>query len=305
MAPSRSPQSCRWCFTLNNPTDDEQQELVDTISDPSQCKYAVFGREVGENGTPHFQGFVIFVSRLRLRSAKLKICVRAHLEVTRGTSQQASDYCKKDGDFEEFGTIPNEQGRRTDIEEIIRWGEEFEQSHGRPAASPEVAREQPQAYLRFPRLVRLFEQRAAVPELRNGNPTEWQRQLGDELNGEADDRSIIFYVDVDGGKGKTWFQQWYLSNNPDRVQVLGVGRRDDIAYAIDARKEVFFFNVARGGMEYFQYRLAEDLKDRMVWSPKYMGRMKYLRKNPHVVVFCNESPDEEKMSSDRYDIRTI
>lgn len=301
---NRAPQSCRWCFTLNNPTDDESQSLFEILDDRTRVKYAVVGKEVGETGTPHLQGFVIFVTRKRLRAAKLLISARAHLEIARGTSTEASVYCKKEGDFEEYGELI-EQGRRTDLEEVIRWGEEFERSNGRPATSPDVAREQPQAYIRFPRMVRLFEARAEAPTLREGQPTQWQAELAAELEIPADDRKVIFYVDSDGGKGKTWFQQWFLSQHPDRVQILGVGKRDDIAFALDVRKSIFFFNVARGGMEYFQYRLLEDIKDRMIWSPKYQGKMKYLRTNPHVVVFCNEEVDENKMTGDRYDIRTI
>ena len=54
----------RWCFTINNPTDDdmfwedaEQQEKFDFLA----VQY-----EVGEQGTPHYQGFVILKRRNRL-----------------------------------------------------------------------------------------------------------------------------------------------------------------------------------------------------------------------------------------------
>lgn len=301
---NRAPQSCRWCFTLNNPTDDESQSLFEILDDRNRVKYAVVGKEVGESGTPHLQGFVIFTTNKRLRAAKLLISPRAHLEIARGTSAQASLYCKKDNDFEEYGVL-SEQGRRSDLEEIIEWGEEFERINGRAPTSPEVARSQPQAYLKYPRVVRLFEQRSAPPTLRQGQPTEWQSALETELATPADDRKIIFYVDSDGGKGKTWFQQYFLTKFPDKTQILSIGKRDDLAYSVNVTKSVFFFNIPRGGMEFFQYVIAESIKDRMVFSTKYQSKMKFLSETPHVVIFCNEEPDESKMSADRFDIRLI
>nr|AUF34970.1 putative replication-associated protein [uncultured virus] len=92
-----------------------------------------------------------------------------------------------------------------------------------------------------------------------------------------------------------------LTQFPDKVQILSGGKRDDIAHAIDPSKQIFLFNVPRGGMEYLQYTILEQIKDRMVFSPKYNSQTKILRNRAHVVVFSNEMPDIEKMTHDRYD----
>lgn len=88
-----------YCFTSNNYTDE-------TLASWRGCgsKYLVIGKEVGESGTPHLQGYVEFATVKSLSQLKA-IDGRAHFEVRKGTPQQAADYCKKDGDFEESGTI--------------------------------------------------------------------------------------------------------------------------------------------------------------------------------------------------------
>lgn len=82
--------------------------------------YLVFGREVGSNGTPHLQGYVSFSKRRSLSYVRKKFGKRCHCEIARGSPQQASDYCKKEGDFEEFGTLPRGRGQRSDIESAIK-----------------------------------------------------------------------------------------------------------------------------------------------------------------------------------------
>ncbi len=95
---TKSPQSKRWCYTLNNPVQPiPWNELTQ--------EYHVYGEEVGESGTKHYQGYVCFKTAKRLTQLKELNC-NAHWEPARGNNQQAADYCKKDGKVVEFGTLP-------------------------------------------------------------------------------------------------------------------------------------------------------------------------------------------------------
>lgn len=107
-SPRDSGKYRHWCFTINNPTADDNisKEKFEHIS------YLIAGKEVGEDGTPHLQGYVCFINRKRLTTVK-KFFPRAHLEVKKGTVKQALTYCKKDGDWEEWGVVPVTQKEAT------------------------------------------------------------------------------------------------------------------------------------------------------------------------------------------------
>lgn len=133
---------CRaFVFTINNYTD----EVVEALHS-YECRYLVYGKEVGESGTPHLQGYVEHKDALTYSAFNKKLGLKkggpfASCKKREGTPKQAAGYCKKgkeelqtrDGtssycqfyenpsktwDGFERGTI-SEQGQRTDIQEVI------------------------------------------------------------------------------------------------------------------------------------------------------------------------------------------
>ena len=296
---SNNYQAKRWVFTLNNWTELEYSHILNNLDN---YDYIVVGKEVGEQGTPHLQGFVILKTKLRLNQVKRLLCQRCHLEICRGTPEQASDYCKKDNDFVEHGTLPAKQPKRpTEFERFRDWVLEQEA----PISERALILKFPSLYGRYyGALKRIIAVLGPKPDLVRGELREWQQHMLEVVDGEPDDRGINFVVDPEGGKGKSWFTRYMLTTH-DNCQRLSVGKRDDLAYAIDPEKRIFLFDIPRGQSEYLQYGVLEGLKDQMIFSPKYESASKILHDKVHVVVFMNEEPDLNAMTGDRYKITRL
>lgn len=294
--PSQS-RSTRWCFTINNPTEENETTLQ-----ALDVKYLVYGRETGEQGTFHLQGFVIWHHAKSLTSSREHLG-GGHLEPARGTNAQAADYCKKDGNYYETGELPAPSGQGSVWKDFQEWVRELDHW----PTDTEFADRFPNLFVRYyggaQRLIGLYHQR--VRPVNGDYRVGWQSELKHDLDGTADDRSIIFIVDKVGDEGKTWFTQKYRSQHPDKVQVLRAGASKDQAHAVLETRSIFFFDIPRGKMEFLSYDLLECLKDGMVFSPKYESKEKWWMENNHVVVFCNEMPDLNKLSEDRFDVREI
>ncbi len=298
-------QSRNWCFTLNNYSD-EEVAVIDAIFQDG-VSYVTYGKEVGENGTPHLQGFIIFDRKKRFTAVKLVLGNRVHLEPARGPAYRAAVYCHKDGDFKEFGTRPScARGNGHQFADYVRWINEFYDEFHRRPTEREIANAYPALFVRYSRaLNELTNHLVPYPDIQEGELRDWQIELERQLSEEPNDRTVNFVYDPAGGKGKSFFMRWYFSKHGDKTQLLSAGKRDDIAHSIDPYKTVFLFNIPRGGMEFLQYTILEQLKDRVVFSPKYNSTTKILSNKCHVVVFCNEFPNLDKMTADRYNLINI
>lgn len=90
------PQGRKWCFTLNNYTEDELNAYIQLLDSRSQY---VIGKEVGEEGTPHLQGYFECKSPKKFSMVKRWLGDRAHIEKAKGSQEQNYKYCTKDGEF--------------------------------------------------------------------------------------------------------------------------------------------------------------------------------------------------------------
>jgi len=106
-----SPKARSFVFTLNNYTDDEFMLIKEL-----KYKYIVIGDEIGENGTPHLQGYVNFSSPISFNTIK-KAMPRAHIETAKGNARQNYEYCSKQQLKYEDGVRP-EMGKRKDLDTI-------------------------------------------------------------------------------------------------------------------------------------------------------------------------------------------
>lgn len=83
----------RMAITINNPTDDDYQQMHDICK---IARYAVAADEVGACGTPHIQAYVALKQEKKQRqSGWKKLLPCAHFTFNIRTEKYASDYCKK------------------------------------------------------------------------------------------------------------------------------------------------------------------------------------------------------------------
>lgn len=119
-------QSRSWCFTLNNPDLGEDKNLVhDPLPIWKGLRYRLHSFEIGENGTPHFQGFAYFERPVRLAALK-KMSHTAHWEQLRGNFEQNKAYCTKSSTHVAgpwiYGDPPRTPKEKGDAEKE-RWAE--------------------------------------------------------------------------------------------------------------------------------------------------------------------------------------
>lgn len=108
-------RSRKYVFTINNYTDDDIARLSNMGT-----LYLCYGKETGENGTPHLQGFLYYKNSKSFNAIK-KNLPRAHLEIAKGSVAQNVEYCSKDGDFTELGKRP----RKYEINNLSRYSPDW------------------------------------------------------------------------------------------------------------------------------------------------------------------------------------
>jgi len=92
--------------------------VTEPVWDDKKMKYLIYGKEIcPTTQKQHWQGAVYFFDKVSLKQAQKILQIgNSHMEtVVKDSEAGAVEYCKKDGDFKEFGIKPK-QGKRNDLE---------------------------------------------------------------------------------------------------------------------------------------------------------------------------------------------
>lgn len=266
-SPATSSKKFRnWFFTWNNFNDDDWKNLKCWLESEKTKRYAC-QPEIGKSGTPHIQGVIAFINARSLKQLHDR-WPKIHWEVCKSL-KDAVEYCTK-------------------VE--TRAGEGIEKK----------------------------DETIVVDPLLNKTMRDWQNNLLTILEKKPDDRKIIWIHDEFGNSGKTSLAKHLCIKHPDETLYLSGGPSNckygimSFLYTKSKGKWVrnervlktVIFDFTRSVEERVSYQALEEIKNGIFFNTKYETMM-VMYNCPHVVVFANFSPDESKLSSDRWLIVNI
>jgi hypothetical protein len=254
-----------WCFTINNWSQDEKTILTAHF-EKLKCRW-IMGEEVGKEGTPHLQGSVYFESAKSF-SAMKKLMPTAHLEIMRGTWDQNTKYCSKEGkatgklvDDYEQSLIDRRQAKLNKFlnHPWKEWQREIIEMVSKPAEKRKIY---------------------------------WiVGTVGGEGKSELVEYLALLYdVILAEGKKSDVFNQ--CISRVEKFKKEKKALTDPKCILCDVPRSI--------DSEYVSYTALEKLKDGLCYSGKYEGGRIEFVDQVHVLVFSNNHPILSKLSKDRW-----
>lgn len=293
-------RSNRVCFTVNNYTL-RDLELCQLFAAQDGVTYFIAAQEIGENGTPHIQGFAHVNEDpkkcgLNYWKSRLPFSNAAHYSNAKGSDEANQAYCSKDDGGGPYISTGCPAPPETDVFAAIM-------SDCHTLSVGEILLKYPRFglmyYSNIKNLVEQFQHPTMDAKLAKLRP--WQDIVMDKLKNQSE-RKILFVVDIDGGKGKSVLTK-HIFTSEDTWMCQG-GKINDLMFAFVPAEYVIFDMARCNNTDYYPWNFMENLKNGWFTSTKYKGGMKVF-KSPKIVVFMNEDPPRDKLSSDRYEIYNI
>lgn len=329
-ATSHNSAATRFCFTFNNPSEDQIENVKGYLTD--KCTYGVFGFEhwhrtdeecpeewLPAEGTPHLQGYYELANRSKLGTQIRRPEFQgAHLETARASGTVNTDYCRKEWDRRQAAIARGEevepmdprlepfvvgemradrtgQGHRTDLDELKEFIENC-------STWKQVIRDGPAAVAKNLGYAKQLFNAKTPRSIAFAPRTGFQKDLLDMVQEVPDDRKIVWIYDPQGGMGKSTLCNALIRNHG---AFYCAGKGADMFYAYDFERIVLIDVPRSTTEEYISYGAIEKLKDGLIFSPKYESGMKIRDDPAHVIVFANCKPAEGKWTEDRLDLRQI
>ena len=311
---SKRVRSNRIVFTLNNPSENEQQCLVDRLNSlwKTSCLiYTIVGSEIAPTtGTPHLQGFVsLKPSFMKANSgtpSRWKSVIpglaRAHLEGAYGSDLDSKTYCSKDSTLLELGN-PADPTLGGVFGQILKC-----------QSLEEATNTDPETRLKYHFQLKDIFQTAFVQQYSKPLTTvpklsSWQVETCMTLLTQTR-RSILWIVDEKGGRGKTTLRDFLTTRLGSSCFFSTGGKNSDIVHSLVARQTVIkyvIFDYPRNTRpEFYNWKLLEDFKNGDVESGKYNSVV--LKFPPmHVLVLGNHPLDDvrSRLTHDRWNVHIL
>lgn len=280
-----------YCFTIHL----REGWLFDD-SNFHEAQYLILQlEECPDSGRLHYQGYV--QCKTKSRPTRVKSILKAnhaHLEIRRGTPEQARDYCKKeesrvDGPWE-YGEFKPSRGRgtRTDVRDFVDFLR-------RPETTEEMVMDQMgPMVLRFTRWRELWRHYHPPSfQMEEIVLRPWQVGLMETLNGPWQRRKIYWIWSQASGTGKTTFSNYVFL----RLKCLLTQdfNWSNLVYAVPTGLKVLWFNLPYDAVvnETVLTTLEKASDGGPVFSTKYESVQKVLC--AHVVVTSNFEPPFERL----------
>lgn len=310
-----------WCFTLNNYSATDET-FLNGVTKTTWANYVIYGKEIGKNGTPHLQGYLELKNPMKLTGLTNKFGKKYHWEKRRGTQQQAIDYCKKDGNWKEFGVkraSPKERASNGGTMKNVYKVEAIElavELHNNKndcmgAVIETIGDSALFCYNSIEReIVRLLtnkkkqEALKIYKELEYKDLYEWQKLVINKL-AVQNERKILWVWEKVGNIGKSFLANFIVAHY--NAFLVTSGKSSDIIHAFN-NEEIVVCDYARtkekvdehGTSTTINYELIEGFKNGRYFSGKYDSQIKIFPPCS-VVCFANFAPEWSKLSLDRWD----
>ncbi|MEO5351244.1 MAG: hypothetical protein H7836_16605 [Magnetococcus sp. YQC-3] len=256
--------------------------------------YLVIGEHIGSKShIRHIHALIEFANSISFNTIKSAV-PRARIERRRGTALQAREYINKDKKILFEDGEPSQQGGRfAAIVDMLSEKKEMK----------EIVKKFPEEYIKFHSGIEAAARILTETSLEDLDEykgplifKDWQQRIIDVVESKPDPRKVFWVTDKLGNTGKTWLGLYLKLKY--KAAYFNNSKTADIAYAYNGERTVVF-DLARSNEEMVNYQIIEQIKNGILFSPKYQSATKVFN-HPHVIIFSNFPPDRSKMSDDRW-----
>lgn len=136
----------------------------------------------------------------------------------------------------------------------------------------------------------------------------WQRHVIDRIEEPVHPRHILWYVDSEGGCGKSTLSR-YLLERHNAVIWCPIGKREDVTFQLWKQSNgrppaLIVCELENKKVREISWEALEMAKNGMLSTAKYEGGF-YAGQRPHIIIFSNEDPIGNPFTLDRIRVFTI